>query len=193
MEHAKRELVTTEQTTSDFEHWSSIESLPSQIRRAIRQAEFVIVPDEGFRDYAGPVFPVGTEDLFQFVRDRIGDPSTVEIAVEDVNYKEVALHFEVITLATILVKWVVAPVAVKLLADYLIKRLGSRFANAEVRASITVDQGDATTRKAVQISYEGPAQTFERTMGETISNLFRLEQPGRKVVIDHGDEPRRNS
>jgi hypothetical protein len=193
MEQAKRGLVTTEETQLDFEYWSSIEALSSQIRASIRQATFVIVPDEGFRDYPGPVFPVGTEELFQFLRDKTGNPSAVEIAIEDVNYKEVALHSEIIRIATILVKQVAAPVALKLLVDYLKKRLSSRFSNAEVRACITLDQCDATTRKALRISYEGPAQTFESTMREAFSNVSRHEQPEHKLVNGHGDEPRGDS
>lgn len=192
MEKISKGFIATEETLLDFEHWSTTELLPKEIRDSIRGAELVLLPDDGFRDYSGPVFPVGTEELFQFLRDRLENRSAVEIAVEDANYKEVALHSEILRLAVVLVRKIAAQATIGLIVDYLKKRLGSRFKNAEVRSTMVIDLNTPTVRKALRVSYEGPADTFERVIGETISKLGQQTAADQKLIDEH-EEPKRNS
>jgi hypothetical protein len=78
--------------------------LTADTRTAVEQADLVLIPDDGFRDYEGPVFPQGTVDFLQFLRDHAPSGTAVEIAAEDTNYKEVVLHFDIIRLATLFVE-----------------------------------------------------------------------------------------
>ena len=112
-----------------LEHRTELEKLTLNTRAAVKAAGIVLVPDDGFRGYSGPVFPQGTVDFLHFLRDRIPSGTTVEIAAEDTDYTEVALHSDVVRLATLFVEYLVAPVAVGLIVNYMKDLLGSRFAN----------------------------------------------------------------
>jgi hypothetical protein len=152
-----------------FRYWSNAEFLSSETQLAIQTSDIVLVPAEGFGDYVEPVFPKGTDDLFQFLRTSAPHGVKVELAMEDAGYKELALHADTLHLATVLVSLLVAPVAVGLIVEYLKKRLGSRLGKMEVRASMILDQTDGPDGKALRISYEGPANAFARTMREALS------------------------
>ena len=151
-----KDRCTYAETDSDFCYWSSLTSINSELRESIRRADLVLVPQPGFGDYEGPLFPVRTEELFQYLRANVPSDMTVELAVDDRDYKELALHSEIIILASILVKKLGAPVAISLIKDYLAKRLGKRFKKADVRFTMIVDSRDGVNRKTAQISYEGP-------------------------------------
>ena len=165
------QLYTRNETELDFQYWSTSRPLSDDLRISISNADVLLVPQEDFRDYEGPVFPVLTHELFYHLRERVPPGTVVELAVDDADYKELALHADVVRIATVVVKYVLAPVIAILLADYLRTLLGYRFGSAEVRASIIVDQSDPRGRKATQISYEGPAGTFENTVKGAIKNL----------------------
>ena len=46
-----------------FDYWLSREYVSDEIRPELEQADLLLVPQEGFRDREGPLFPVGTERL----------------------------------------------------------------------------------------------------------------------------------
>ena len=165
-----------------FQYWSGAGFLSDQTRAAIGKSDMVLVPAEGFGDYAGPVFPVGTNELFQFLRSKVPSGISVELAVEDANYAELALHGDILHLACVLVTLLGAPVATGLIVEYLKKRLGSRLENTEVRVSLILDQGDGVDTKTIKISYEGPAHTFEKTMNEVLASISKA-QPSRAELM----------
>jgi addiction module HigA family antidote len=171
-----KQLCVCTETDSGFRYWSSLPSLTGEIRKAVRQADIVLVPYEGFRNYQGPVFPVGTEELFQIIREQVPTGMEVELAIEDADYKELALHSDIVTIADFLVKYLAAPVAVALITAYLKKRLGGRFSSTQVRASMIVDHSKGDTRQAMRISYEGSATAFERSVKEALTTLAGQQQ-----------------
>jgi hypothetical protein len=165
-------LVTASETSKGFGYWSTVEWLADNSRAAVLGANVVLVPNEGFRDYTEPIFPVGTAELFQYLKGNLPSTTPVEIAVDDAaDFRELAVHADIFTVATILLKEVTAPVLVPLLVNFLRKRFGSRFPDAQVRASLIVDQCEGDRHKSVQISYDGPAPTFEATVKEALSRL----------------------
>jgi len=129
----------------------------------------VLVPDEGFRDYAGPVFPQGTVDFLQFLQGHAPSGMAVAIASEDADYKEVVLHSDTVRLATIFVECVAVPVATSLIAAYLWDLLGSRFRRAEARVAIVIHRKDGSKEHTVRISYEGPAQNVQEALADAIA------------------------
>jgi hypothetical protein len=178
-EQSTGELIKIEKTELNFEHWSETETLSSRLRESIRQAELVVVPFEGFREYPGPVFPAGTEDLFQFLREK---SNTVEIAIEDADYKEISVHFDVITLATITVREVALALGAAWVIEYVKARVGSHSAQTEVRANIIVDRRNGKKRNAMQISYQGPAEAFENAMKEAVAKLTKPKPTSTKAT-----------
>lgn len=138
---------------------------------AVEHAGIVLVPDEGFRDQPGPFFPQGTVDFLAYLRDHAPAGVTVEIAAEDAAYKEIALHFDVVRLATLFVEYAGGPVVTSLIASYLWEHLGSRFKAAEARTSIVVHREEAGVSQTVRISYEGPATGVEQALKDAIATI----------------------
>jgi predicted DNA binding CopG/RHH family protein len=179
-------LCSLTEIESGFEYWSRKKYLSEETRTAIGKSDIVLVPAEGYGDYAGPVFPVGTNELFQFLRSNVPSRMSVELATEDVNYAELALHGDVLYVANILVTVLGAPVATELIVEYLRKHLGSRLDDTEVRASMILDRSNGPDSKTIRISYEGPARAFEKTMHEAMSYISgtypsRAEMVGRNT------------
>jgi hypothetical protein len=167
--------LSTNPTERTLQYWSSLDSLSAETQRAVGQASIVIVPQDGFRDHTGPVFPTGTVELFRLLRERSPQSTPVEIAIDEPEYKELTLHYDLVTLAGVVVEYVVAPVVAGLLVEYLKVRLGDRFSKSDVEASITVDESDGVNHRAWEIKYKGPAPTFETTVQNAIATLPRPE------------------
>lgn len=153
-------------------------------RESLRRAAIVIVPHEGFRDHDGPVFPVGTTELFRALQEQAPAGTGVEIAIEDEDYREVALHYDVVRLATLLVDHAVVPMAAAFLADYLVKKLGSRFSKSKVEASLIVEREDPDGRKSFQLDYKGPATTFEKTIKSDLAKMISNDKETRTIQAD---------
>ena len=165
-----------------FQYWSGAGSLSDETRAAIGKSDIVLLPAEGYGDYAGPVFPVGTDEFFQFLRSKAPSGINVELATEDANYAELALHADIFYLASVLVTLLGAPVATGLIVEYLKTDLGSRFDDTEVRASIILDQSNGPDSKTIKITYEGPARTFEKTMNEALSSVSKVQPSGTELM-----------
>jgi hypothetical protein len=148
-----------------------LEQLTMETRAAIAAAGIVLVPDDGFREYPGPVFPHGTVEFLQFLRDHAPSDTRAAIAAEDAEYKEVVLHSDIVRLATMFVEYVAAPMAVSLIAAYLKDFLGSRFGRVLARATIIVHRKDGDVEQTVRVSYEGPATNAEQALRDAIANL----------------------
>lgn len=157
--------------TIDAEQPGNMEHLGSATRTAVERATIVVLPDPGFGEYVGPVFPQGTVDFFHFLRERAPTSVSVALAGEDADHKEVVLHADVVRLATILVEYGVAPIATSLVAAYLKDWLGSRFDSAEARTSIVVSRKEPGVEQTLRISYAGPARNAEQALRDAIQNL----------------------
>jgi len=159
-------------THRDRNYWSTTPWVNEAIQTAILQSTIVLVPQEGFRDHNGPVFPVGTDGLFNYLREKQTSTGlTVELAVEDAQYVEIALHSDIVRIATAIVSLLLAPLVVNLLGDYIRDRLGGRANKAEVHSSLIVEQTDGLHRTSISINYEGPAANFESSMKEAIEAI----------------------
>jgi predicted DNA binding CopG/RHH family protein len=174
------DLCSYSEVQTGFDYWSNAESLSIETQRAIQKSHIVLVPSEGFGEYVGPLFPKGTDELFQFLRSNAPSEIRMELAAEDKDYKELALHADIVYVATVLARDVVAPAAVGLIVKYLKNRLGSRLRKTEVRASLILDQTEGPDSKTVRLTYEGPAIEFEETMREALSSInFATRTPDR--------------
>jgi len=171
----------------DLDYWASRDFLSPATRESLRRATIILVPHESFRDHAAPVFPAGTTELFRMLQKQAPEGTGVEIAIEENEYREVTLHSDIVRLATIFVKFIGAPTVVGLLVEYLKKKLGSRFFEAEVEASLIVEREDSDGRRAFQLDYKGPADAYETTVKSGLVKMIRsekTEQPGHMTNDD---------
>jgi hypothetical protein len=112
-------------------------------------------------------------DFLKFLREHSPSGTDVAIAAEDADYKEVVLHSDIVRLATMIVEYAAAPLAIHIIGAYLWDLLGSRHQRAEVRAAIVVHRKDASGEQTVRISFEGPAPNIEGALTAAIASLLR--------------------
>ncbi len=166
--------ASIEQTDKGFAYWLARPFLTEDTRAKLQKAEAILIPREGFRDQEIPVFPVRTEEMFQFVRDELAGKLNVDIAIEDSEYKELALHSALLIIGGFVVTALAAPLVVNVVSEYLNRRLfnapGSDPDKTVVRFELTIEDrvGDATRR--MQVKYDGPASQFQNTMQSIVAN-----------------------
>ena len=130
----------------------------------------IIVPSDLGSRYEGVVFPGGTREFFRYLRGHVGDQAIVEAAVHDDDYQEFQfLSVDIILPALYVANSVLLPLAVNLLADWMSRRLRigvGQDSDKKVKAEVHFNrQGQLKN-----ITYEGPASTFESIMLEAIRN-----------------------
>lgn len=148
-----------------FSYWINRPYVSDSLKKKLVTANVLFVPHENFRDLPYPVFPVQTTELYHLIEDHNNSAITADICIEDDNYKELAVHADIIEIATFVVQYSVFPILAGLITNYLSKRLGKRIEKAHVRSKIFVEKENQTT----MIDYDGPASTFEKT----INSLFQ--------------------
>jgi hypothetical protein len=169
MAHNQSVLVI-ENTEESISTWASRPYITEGLHQQLLEANFLIVPNEGYGDRADLVyFPVGTERLFGFLRGSTQEGLSVDICIEDEDYKEVALHADLMIIARFVVTSLVAPLAVKLIAEYIKDRIKGRQKEIEVRSKLVVN--DSTTGRSVKLSYEGPATEYRDVMVKALQEL----------------------
>ena len=165
------ETCTTTEVTQDLDYWRHHERVSDELRGLLNNANVILAP-ESFRDLDDLVFPTGTTEFYQFLQEHSPADLHVEIAADDQQYRELALHADLVRIAQVVTEFIVAPVTATLVASYLWAWLGSRFAETNVRTSIVVDM----KRKKYRIEYEGPAPAFESTVKNAIAQLGAAKQ-----------------
>jgi len=167
-EPSKEPDLTVEDTTKDFQYWLNRPYIGAELRKQLAAANFLVVPREGFRERTEPVFPVGTESLYDFIKNQASDGMKPDICIEDNDYRELALHSTLLIIGGFIVTSLVAPVVVNVISEYIKKKMGPDHADGTVKCDITVVDENGAAKK---ITYEGPATTFERTVGAAVKKM----------------------
>lgn len=172
---SKAEL-TKESSQESIRTWAARSYVGNRLREQLKNADALIVPNEGLGDQEELVyFPEGTEEVLRFLQSSASDGLTVDIVIEEKDYKELSLRADWLMIAALVVKVGVAPILVGLLSEYIKKRLGNRIDNTIVKSSITVS--DEETKRSVAITYEGPASTYREVMGKAVKNMSLPADP----------------
>ena len=165
------EFVHISASTEDPRSWADRSYVPGELRDRVRRADVLLVPEEGFRGRPEPLYPVGTVDLYQFLRENSSGPQPfeLELVVADEDYKELALHSALVIVATVVATYFVAPIIVNLISEYLKKRIPQLESAKEtnVRFQLKITGGDEKARN-LDLNYEGPANKFQEQMTEAI-------------------------
>jgi hypothetical protein len=164
MKHESDEnYLVIKETDVNFETWVNKKFITDNIRQQLSNKDVLIVPSEGFRDLKFPVFPVKTEEVFNFLKKEFPKDVSVDICIEDKDYKEVALHADLVIISTFIVTSVALPVLINVLSSYISKKL-FKPESANVRVAITAVKKDGN---AFNIEYEGPAKEFSSISEKT--------------------------
>lgn len=161
------QYLFVEPTNKDFAYWLRRPYISAELRSRLSEVNVLLVPQEEFRGKVGPVFPVGTEEVLEYLRESGQQKITTDICISDQDYKEIALHSAWHDLADFVVKDVFAGVVVDLVADYLRKKWLSSRDDSKVKFRMTVVYGQG---RQVCLSYEGPSSSFQSTVQQALSS-----------------------
>ncbi|BDA80168.1 hypothetical protein LPTSP3_g30980 [Leptospira kobayashii] len=159
-ESTEEDKLTITESEIDFENWITKDFISPQLKSKLTESQILIVPTEGFREYKGPVFPVKTEEIFHYIKSNINNELIVDICTEDSQYRELALHSNLIVLGEFLVKTVALTIFLAVLSNYIYDNYVKKgSADSIVRLAITVERGK---KKSVRVEYEGQASGFNQ-------------------------------
>lgn len=117
-------------------------------------ADILIVPLHEFRPGFKFVFHQDTPALYQYLKSTLADQMVVEICANDDEYLEIALHSNFLRLSRIVVSYVVAPVVLGLMTNYIYDELKAKPGDT-VELSLTVEDEQC---KAFNFSFTGDAK-----------------------------------
>ena len=118
------------------------------------------------------MFPVCTEEFFLHLKETLPSELPIEIAVDDAEYKEAALHSALIILGSIVAAGatlLVIPVVVNVVSEYINRRLFTDRERIETTVHWELTVVDGT--RAAKLTYEGPAIDFASEMQQAIAQL----------------------
>ncbi|TGK89970.1 hypothetical protein EHQ23_02315 [Leptospira bourretii] len=162
--------LTITESDIDFENWTTKNFISPQLKSRLIEAQILIVPTEGFREYNGPVFPVKTEEIFHFIKSNIDNEQIVDICIEDSEYRELALHSNLIVLGEFLVKTVALSIFLGVFSNYIYDNYVKKgTADSTIRLAITVEK---EKKKSVRVEYEGRASDFNQ-VSDRIKEIIR--------------------
>lgn len=167
--------LTVDVTNENFEYWSSRPYLSGDLQRRISEANVLLTPFEDFRGTGDQVFPQATQQFFDYLLKNRTEEVVPEICIEDVDYKEVALHADLIIIGCVVVKFVVAPVVVGLITRYLGDRWMKGRDQATVKLELTTVREDGS---ASQLKYEGPYDNLETTIQAALASVGDQRREG---------------
>lgn len=113
------ELTITE-TSESFESWLSKDFVTEDLRDTLSKASILIIPFEKLRDTPNPLlFPVGTEDILRYFKEKLSQEHVIDICITDADYQEFVFNSDYKRLGNFLVKSVAVPVFVTILSAYV--------------------------------------------------------------------------
>ena len=142
-----------------------------EFRDRLREAAVLIIPTDLRPEYEGPVFPIGTSEVFRYLSDNMDNHAIVEAAILDEDYIEFEHRSETLILPVIFIaKDVLLPLVVNLLGSFIHERLTTRRvqeSESTVKSKVHYERADG---EKFLMDYEGPADTFEKIVLQEIKD-----------------------
>lgn len=185
------ELQITE-TDENFETWLGKEYVTSDLKQVLSNASILIVPFDNLRDTINPyLFPVGTEEILRYFREKLESDQYIDICITDEDYQEFAFYSDYKRLGNFLVTTVAIPLFVSVLSSYVYDKYLKEdeqkpqiqvidnsthlvtnnhistvtkkkyLEPTHIKISVTVVD---STGKSKNVSYEGPAKEFDAVL-----------------------------
>ncbi len=154
-----------------FESIYSKSFIPREYLDEIKQANFLLIPNENIRENVGPTFPETTLEFLDYIRENKTDNVNLDIAISDENFQRLELHSAVVVIATFIVTSVILPIAINLVSSYLYDQAKKHNrSNDDLCAEVNIIVQDGSTSK--NINYKGPVSGIKETLDSVIPNLF---------------------
>lgn len=173
MEHEfNGKLVTIDDTDISFEAMYSKEYIPKEYMEDIKKANLLIIPNENFRGKGNLLFPETTPEFLDFLRED-NNEIIADIAIGDDNFQRIELHSAVIEVATIIVEYVVLPIAVGIVSSFLYDQVKKHRRTADdTTANVQIIVEETKRKKTKKIIYKGPVSEVKDTLDDACKDLF---------------------
>ncbi|EPZ46363.1 hypothetical protein [Alicyclobacillus acidoterrestris] len=143
---------------------------PLELEEEIKKANALIIPYETFRDMDKVVFPEGTRDFFDYLKQNSSEYGVVtDICISDGDFRQLELHADVINLPEIIVTSGIFPIVTGLIVNYVTEKVKSRRTQLNVKVGIIVESNGGSKK----ISYEGDAEQFGPTLRSISEEIFK--------------------
>lgn len=147
--------------------------IPTEYMDDIKRANFLIIPNENFRDEGDVLFPETTREFLDFIRDANTEEVVADIAISDEAFQRIELHSAAIEVATIIVESALFDIAIGLIGSFLYDLLKKYHRKAEeTSAKVKIITEETATKKSKMITYEGPVSGVEDTLKQAAKDLF---------------------
>lgn len=112
------ELTITD-SNENFGTWLTKEFVTDELRESISKAAILIVPFENLRDTPKPIFPIGTEEIHRYFKEKLPSEFLVDICITDEDYQEFAFYSDYKRLGHFVITAVAIPVFVGVLSPFI--------------------------------------------------------------------------
>ena len=154
----------------NFESISEKDYIPQKYIAEIKQANVLIIPNEGFRDKKGLFFPECTSEFYQFLKSK--SEIKTEICIDDDEFEKLELHADIVYVATLVVQYTVLPIVTSMIASYLydkVKSMNKEKDETNTNVHIIVEKNG----KSKKVDYEGSIDNFEKAMKTVEKTIFK--------------------
>ncbi|MFH1374044.1 MAG: hypothetical protein ABII79_09635 [bacterium] len=162
--------IEVENTEETLDFWLKYLDIERSTAESIRQAQVVLLPFKSHGDLDIPFFPESTEAFLEYLKRNLEPDKSVDICTTDADYKELALHHDVVTLPVLFLTIVVAPTVVNVVSRYISEKILRTKKLRMVKVSLTVQDHTGTFK---QITYEGSGDEFEGIVSQKIDQMLQ--------------------
>ena len=173
MKHSVLDNIKISDTAISFEQIYNKEYIPKEYIEDIKKANLLIIPNENFRDEGDILFPETTRDFYDYIRDNANDGIVADIAISDDDFKRIELHSAVFEVATIIVQYVILPVATSIVGSFLYELAKKHHRKPEdTTAKVKIITEETKSKKCKIITYEGPVSGIKEALDEAAKDIF---------------------
>jgi hypothetical protein len=122
----------------------------------VTEADILIVPLKDFRERVPFIFHQNTDAFARFLASSLNGKATVEVMADDEEYVEITLHSAAFRFSPIIVGYVVAPLVVGLLTNYLYDVLKAEPGDSVEMSLVIEDQ----KCRSVKVDFKGDVKDF---------------------------------
>lgn len=166
-----------EETEISFEKVYQQPWFPEELADQVKKANCLIVPNNLYVENSdGLLFPETTTEFYRFLIAEHNNDFIADIAVNDSDYKKLELHSSVIEIATLVVEYLVLPVIVNMISNFLydaVKRRRKRPDEMQAQIKIIVEKSHKNVKgeRNIKITYKGPVSSIKESLMKAIETI----------------------
>lgn len=143
----QEEYLISNETNLNSEFWIQQEFVPEFLRKQLRMANILILPQFSLSNEKVPAFPNKTEDVLSYLKNESLGNIIVDICIDSRNYRELSLHSYEINIGTFVFQYIFAPVFVALMAEYIKRKVFRTEDNPIVNINVYIEKNPESSRE----------------------------------------------